>query len=109
MASSILEAIVAIIELHMTDKRYKKLIRIYSVIAGVAILTSVLTGSLRDILFARLTDDTGWVIAISAWLNIVAFILLFSLMLTRIELTPKLEKECGSHYQPLKDPEPSSG
>jgi len=76
----------------MTDKRYKKLIRIYWVIAIITALTSILTGSLRDILFRELIGDTGWVIAISAWLNIMAFILLFSLMLTRIELTPKLEK-----------------
>jgi len=77
----------------MDDKRYKKRIRIYSVIAGITVLTSILTGSLRDILFARLTDDTGWVIALSAGLNFLAFMILFSLMLTRIELTPKLEKK----------------
>lgn len=50
----------------MTEKRYKKLIRIYSVIAGVAVLTSILTGSLKDILFGRLFDDTEWIIALSA-------------------------------------------
>jgi len=75
----------------MTDKRYKKLIRIYSIFAGVGVLTSVFTGSLRDVLFPGISD-TGWVIAISTGLNVLAFTLLFSLMLTRIELTPKLEK-----------------
>ena len=76
----------------MTDKRYKKLIRIYSVITGVAVLSSIFTGSLKDILFGRLFDDTGWIIALSVTLNFLAFMLLFSLMLTHNELTPKIEK-----------------
>jgi len=77
----------------MNDKQVKKRIRIYSVIAIIAALTSILTGSLRDILFGELIDDTGWVIALSASLNFLAFMILFSLVLSRNELTPKLEKK----------------
>lgn len=75
----------------MTDIRYKKLIRIFSVFAGIAALSSLLPGPLFDVLFPAF-PYYDWVIAISAWLNIIAFLLLFSLMSTRVELTAKLEK-----------------
>lgn len=67
----------------MTDKRYKKLVLIFSTIAGFAILTSIPAHII----------DSDICYAISYSLMVIAFISLFSVVLTRTELTGKVEKK----------------
>jgi len=67
----------------MTDKRYKKLVRILAIFAGFAILTSFIT----------LFGDNEWIIGIAVTFNVIAFTALFSVISTRTELTGKVEKK----------------
>ncbi len=66
----------------MTDKRYKNLVLIFLIIAGLAILISI----------PALIINSDIFIGISITFVVIAFVSLFSVILSRTELTGKVEK-----------------